>query len=38
MHGTKMQGPDNDYLYVYGEVPQSIQARSNRTRRRKKTC
>ncbi|MBQ6380278.1 MAG: diaminopimelate epimerase [Clostridia bacterium] len=26
MHFTKMQGLGNDYLYVYGEVPENIEA------------
>lgn len=26
MHFTKMQGLGNDYLYVYGDVPENIAA------------
>ena len=25
MHFTKMQGLGNDYLYVFGEVPENIE-------------
>lgn len=30
MHFTKMQGLGNDYLYVYGEVPENIVALSQK--------
>ena len=30
MHFTKMHGLGNDYLYVWGEVPQDIAALSRR--------
>ena len=30
MHFTKMQGLGNDYLYVYGEVPENIAALSQK--------
>lgn len=30
MHFTKMHGLGNDYLYVYGEVPENIKELSQR--------
>ena len=30
MHFTKMQGLGNDYLYVYGDVPENIAAISQK--------